>query len=64
MLMKHLKSWSGYLGLMTMVLLLSGCFGEQNLTALDPKGPQAQWIFTGPHGHSQGYGEAGQTYVY
>ena len=25
---------------------------------------QAQWIFTGPHGHSQGYGEAGQTYVY
>lgn len=27
------------------IFLLAGCKGEENLTALDPKGPQAQWIF-------------------
>ncbi|KKI84566.1 cytochrome c oxidase subunit II [Shouchella clausii] len=28
-----------------MLFLLSGCLGEENLTALDPKGPAAQWIY-------------------
>src|SRR6478752_4088694 len=45
MLMKQVKTWSGLLSLLVMLLLMSGCFGNENLTALDPKGPQAQWIF-------------------
>ncbi|MDQ0206481.1 cytochrome c oxidase subunit II [Alkalicoccobacillus murimartini] len=43
--MKQVKTWSGRLSLLVMLLLMSGCFGNENLTALDPKGPQAQWIF-------------------
>ncbi|GAF14637.1 cytochrome c oxidase polypeptide II [Bacillus sp. JCM 19045] len=28
-----------------LLVFLSGCFGEENLTALDPKGEAAQWIY-------------------
>lgn len=38
---KH--SWR-FLPLSLLVLFLAGC-GEENLTALDPKGPQSQWIY-------------------
>lgn len=45
MLMKQVKAWSGRLGFLAVIFLLSGCFGNENLSALDPKGPQAQWIY-------------------
>ncbi|WP_059104993.1 cytochrome c oxidase subunit II [Shouchella shacheensis] len=34
-----------FLPLSLIMLFLTGCMGEENLTALDPKGPAAQWIF-------------------
>lgn len=43
--MKLWKTAWRFLPLSLLVLLLTGCFGEERLTALDPKGPQAQWIF-------------------
>lgn len=43
--MKLWKTTWRFLPLSLLVFLLTGCFGEENLTALDPKGPQAQWIF-------------------
>lgn len=45
MLMKQVKAWSGRFGFLAVIFLLSGCFGNENLSALDPKGPQAQWIY-------------------
>ncbi len=30
---------------LSLLLFLTGCMGETNLTALDPKGPQSQWLF-------------------
>ncbi|NEU29503.1 cytochrome c oxidase subunit II [bacterium LRH843] len=43
--MKLWKTAWRFLPLSLLVFVLTGCFGEENLTALDPKGPQAQWIF-------------------
>lgn len=37
-------SWR-FLSLSLLVFFLSGCLGETNLTALDPKGPQSEWLF-------------------
>ncbi|MBB6449423.1 cytochrome c oxidase subunit 2 [Geomicrobium halophilum] len=42
--MKGWKSFLRFTPLMAILLLLAGC-GEQRLTALDPMGPQSQWIF-------------------
>lgn len=42
--MKKWKNAWRLLPLSLLALLLAGC-GEENLTALDPKGPQAAWIF-------------------
>lgn len=43
--MKLWKTAWRFLPLSLLVLVLTGCLGETNLTALDPKGPQSQWIF-------------------
>ncbi|WP_017727162.1 cytochrome c oxidase subunit II [Halalkalibacterium ligniniphilum] len=43
--MKLWKTAIRFLPLSLAVFLLTGCLGETNLTALDPKGPQAEWIF-------------------
>lgn len=43
--MKLRKTVWRFLPLSLLVFLLTGCLGETNLTALDPKGPQSQWIF-------------------
>ncbi|MBU8907155.1 cytochrome c oxidase subunit II [Desertibacillus haloalkaliphilus] len=42
--MKKWKNVWRILPIFLLLLLLTGC-GETNLTALDPKGPQSQWIF-------------------
>lgn len=42
--MKIWKNALRFLPLSLLVFLLAGC-GEQNLTALDPRGPQAQWLY-------------------
>lgn len=42
--MKKWKNAWRLLPLSLLALILAGC-GEENLTALDPKGPQAAWIF-------------------
>ena len=42
--MKKWKTALSFLPLSLIALLLAGC-GEENLTALDPKGPQAAWIY-------------------
>ncbi|WP_096199216.1 cytochrome c oxidase subunit II [Bacillus sp. FJAT-45350] len=41
--MKNWKNAWRFLPLSLVVLFLAGC-GEENLTALDPKGPQAAWL--------------------
>lgn len=43
--MKFWRNMWKLLPLSLLTFLLTGCFGAENLTALDPKGPQAQWIF-------------------
>ncbi|WP_100373333.1 cytochrome c oxidase subunit II [Bacillus sp. FJAT-45037] len=43
--MKLWKTASRFLPLSFLALFLTGCLGEENLTALDPKGPQSQWIY-------------------
>lgn len=42
--MSNWKKLFRFLPLAFLAFLLAGC-GEQNLTALDPKGPQSQWIY-------------------
>ena len=42
--MKNWKNALRFLPLSLLVFLLAGC-GEQNLSALDPRGPQAQWLY-------------------
>ncbi|SFE42194.1 cytochrome c oxidase subunit II [Alteribacillus iranensis] len=42
--MKGRKGLLRFLPLSAMLLFLAGC-GEERLSALDPKGPQAQWIY-------------------
>lgn len=42
--MKNWKNALRFLPLSFLVFFLAGC-GEQNLTALDPRGPQAQWLY-------------------
>lgn len=42
--MRNWKNALRFLPLTLLVFLLAGC-GEQNLTALDPRGPQAQWLY-------------------
>ncbi|WP_240375067.1 cytochrome c oxidase subunit II [Bacillus piscicola] len=42
--MRKRKGLLRFLPLSAILLLLAGC-GEERLSALDPKGPQAQWIF-------------------
>ncbi|UOE92975.1 cytochrome c oxidase subunit II [Alkalihalobacillus sp. LMS39] len=42
--MENWKSVLRFLPLTLLALLLAGC-GEENLTALDPKGPQSQWLY-------------------
>lgn len=42
--MRNWKNALRLLPLSLLVFLMTGC-GEANLTALDPKGPQAQWIY-------------------
>ncbi|GAF63937.1 cytochrome caa3 subunit II [Bacillus sp. TS-2] len=41
--MKRWKTAWRFLPFSLLLLLLAGC-GEENLTALDPKGPQAEWL--------------------
>ncbi|MED3647744.1 cytochrome c oxidase subunit II [Halalkalibacterium halodurans] len=43
--MKLWKTALRFLPLSLVVLFLAGCMGETNLTALDPQGPQAEWLF-------------------
>lgn len=43
--MKFRKTAWRFLPLSLLAFVLTGCLGETNLTALDPKGPQSQWIF-------------------
>lgn len=42
--MKNWKNALRFLPFSLLVFFLAGC-GEQNLSALDPRGPQAQWLF-------------------
>jgi cytochrome c oxidase subunit 2 len=42
--MKLWKTAWRFLPLSLLGLLLTGCLGEENLTALDPKGPQSAWL--------------------
>ncbi|WP_100404601.1 cytochrome c oxidase subunit II [Bacillus solitudinis] len=42
--MKLWKTAWRFLPLSLLVFLLTGCLGEENLTALDPKGPQSAWL--------------------